>query len=48
MKAKTFIDQVEVIVRSGKGGDGADLTHRPVPVAAGIRARETAAVHRKR
>lgn len=23
MKAKTFIDQVEVIVRSGKGGDGA-------------------------
>ena len=22
MKAKTFIDQVEVIVRSGKGGDG--------------------------
>ena len=23
MKAKTFIDQVEVLVRSGKGGDGA-------------------------
>ena len=22
MKSKSFIDQVEVIVRSGKGGDG--------------------------
>lgn len=35
MKAKTFIDQVEVIVRSGKGGDGAATFRREALVAFG-------------
>ena len=35
MKAKTFIDQVEVIVRSGKGGDGAMSMRREALVEFG-------------
>ncbi len=35
MKAKTFIDQVEVLVRSGKGGDGATSFRREALVAFG-------------
>ena len=35
MKAKTFIDQVEVIVRSGKGGDGKTSFRREALVAFG-------------
>ena len=35
MKAKTFIDQVEVIVRSGKGGDGATSFRREALVEFG-------------
>ncbi len=35
MKAKTFIDQVEVIVRSGKGGDGKTSFRREALVAVG-------------
>ena len=35
MKAKTFIDQVEVIVRSGKGGDGAMSMRREARVEFG-------------
>ena len=35
MKAKTFIDQVEVIVRSGKGGDGKTSMRREALVAFG-------------
>jgi len=35
MKARTFIDQVDVIVRSGKGGDGAATFRREALVAFG-------------
>ena len=35
MKAKTFIDQVEVQVRSGKGGDGAMSMRREALVEFG-------------
>ena len=35
MKAKTFIDQVEVLVRSGKGGDGATSFRREAMVEFG-------------
>lgn len=35
MKAKTFIDQVEVLVRSGKGGDGATSFRREALVEFG-------------
>ena len=35
MKAKTFIDQVEVLVRSGKGGDGAMSMRREALVTFG-------------
>ena len=35
MKAKVFVDQVEVIVRSGKGGDGAVTFRREALVAFG-------------
>lgn len=35
MKAKTFIDQVEVLVRSGKGGDGSMSFRREALVAFG-------------
>ena len=35
MKAKTFIDQVEVVVRSGKGGDGKMSMRREALVAFG-------------
>ena len=35
MKSKSFIDQVEVIVRSGKGGDGAMSMRREALVAFG-------------
>ena len=35
MKAKTFIDQVEVLVRSGKGGDGKTSMRREALVAFG-------------
>ena len=35
MKAKTFIDQVEVLVRSGKGGDGAMSMRREALVEFG-------------
>ena len=35
MKAKTFIDQVEIIVRSGKGGDGSMSFRREALVAFG-------------
>lgn len=35
MKSKTFIDQVDVIVRSGKGGDGAATFRREALVAFG-------------
>ena len=35
MKAKTFIDQVEVVVRSGKGGDGAMSMRREALVEFG-------------
>lgn len=35
MKAKTFIDQVEVLVRSGRGGDGAMSMRREALVAFG-------------
>ena len=35
MKAKTFIDQVEVLVRSGKGGDGAMSMRREAVVEFG-------------
>ena len=35
MKSKTFIDQVEVLVRSGKGGDGSSSFRREALVAFG-------------
>ena len=35
MKAKTFIDQVEVLVRSGKGGDGSFSMRREALVEFG-------------
>lgn len=35
MKAKTFVDQVEVIVRSGKGGDGSSSMRREALVEFG-------------
>ena len=35
MKNKTFIDQVDVLVRSGKGGDGAATFRREALVAFG-------------
>ena len=35
MKAKTFIDQVEVLVRSGKGGDGSCSMRREALVIMG-------------
>ena len=35
MKTRTFIDQVDVIVRSGKGGDGSSSFRREALVAFG-------------
>ena len=35
MKTRTFIDQGDVIVRSGKGGDGSASSRREAPVAFG-------------
>ena len=35
MKTRTFIDQVDVIVRSGKGGDGSASFRREALVAFG-------------